>query len=103
MIEIGGEVRVKGNSDKKRPWRIGIDRPEEEVTGVRNLEMITGFWAVMPDMIIILTTKMHSLSAVKEKDTSQYTHCHLHRRLIVLLFQQICCPMEIRRFWREVW
>lgn len=30
MVEIGGEVRVKGKSSKGRPWRIGIDRPEED-------------------------------------------------------------------------
>ena len=40
MIEIGGEVRVKGESDKKRSWRIGIDRPEEGNVSDRNLEMI---------------------------------------------------------------
>lgn len=27
MVEIGGEVRVKGESSKKRAWRIGIDKP----------------------------------------------------------------------------
>ena len=32
MVEIGGEVRVKGQSDKKRTWRIGIDRPFDDVT-----------------------------------------------------------------------
>lgn len=31
MVEIGGEVRVKGQSDKRRPWRIGIDRPEDDI------------------------------------------------------------------------
>lgn len=30
MVEIGGEVRVKGKSSKGRPWRIGIDRPEDD-------------------------------------------------------------------------
>jgi len=29
FVEIGGEVRARGFSDKKRPWRIGIDRPVE--------------------------------------------------------------------------
>lgn len=32
MVEIGGEVRVKGKSEKQRPWRIGIDRPQDDVT-----------------------------------------------------------------------
>lgn len=43
MVEIGGEVRVKGESDKKRPWRIGIDRPEDDVAaGGRQLQMVVG-------------------------------------------------------------
>lgn len=41
MVEIGGEVRVKGESNKKRAWRIGIDRPEDDVTAQnRELQMI---------------------------------------------------------------
>lgn len=41
MVEIGGEVRVKGNSDKKRPWRIGIDKPQDDpAVGKRELEMV---------------------------------------------------------------
>ncbi len=42
MVEIGGEIRVKGISDKKRPWRIGIDRPDEQLMD-RQLQMITAF------------------------------------------------------------
>ncbi|WP_251619891.1 FAD:protein FMN transferase [Odoribacter lunatus] len=30
MVDIGGEIRVKGMSGKGRPWRIGIDRPEDD-------------------------------------------------------------------------
>lgn len=43
MVEIGGEVRVKGKSQKGRSWRIGIDRPEEDA-GVQNrtLQMVVG-------------------------------------------------------------
>lgn len=43
MVEIGGEVRVKGMSSKNRPWRIGIDRPEDDPTaGNRELQMVLG-------------------------------------------------------------
>ena len=43
MVEIGGEVRVKGQSDKRRPWRIGIDQPEDDVAAQsRQLQMIVG-------------------------------------------------------------
>lgn len=43
MVEIGGEVRVKGESDKRRPWRIGIDRPEDDVAAHdRQLQMVVG-------------------------------------------------------------
>ena len=30
MVEIGGEIRAKGNSNKKRPWRVGIDKPIDD-------------------------------------------------------------------------
>lgn len=41
MVEIGGEVRVKGRSSKNRPWRIGIDKPvdDPQVTD-RQLQMV---------------------------------------------------------------
>lgn len=41
MVEIGGEVRVKGLSEKQRPWRIGIDKPIDDVTASdRELELV---------------------------------------------------------------
>lgn len=41
MIEIGGEVRVKGMSGKDRPWRIGIDKPIDDSTAAqRQLQTI---------------------------------------------------------------
>ncbi len=30
MIEIGGEVRTAGLNERGRPWRIGVERPDEE-------------------------------------------------------------------------
>ncbi len=36
MIEIGGEVVTAGVSPKNRPWRIGINRPEEDSTSTHN-------------------------------------------------------------------
>jgi thiamine biosynthesis lipoprotein len=30
MVEIGGEIRVKGVSNKNRPWRVGIDQPIDD-------------------------------------------------------------------------
>ncbi|MFW5721045.1 MAG: FAD:protein FMN transferase [Bacteroidota bacterium] len=29
LVEIGGEVKAKGVNQKQKPWRIGIDRPED--------------------------------------------------------------------------
>lgn len=41
MVDIGGEIRVKGVSDKNRPWRVGIDKPidDPEVEN-RQLELV---------------------------------------------------------------
>ena len=45
MVEIGGEIRVKGVSNKNRNWRVGIDRPiddpslqKREIQDVLNME-----------------------------------------------------------------
>lgn len=38
MVEIGGEIRVKGVSNKNRLWRVGIDRPIDDPE-VRNREI----------------------------------------------------------------
>lgn len=36
MIEIGGEIVTKGISEKRSPWRIGINRPTEDPTNMNN-------------------------------------------------------------------
>lgn len=36
MVEIGGEVTMKGINPKGEGWRIGINKPESEMNGVRN-------------------------------------------------------------------
>jgi len=40
MVEIGGEVVVKGLNAKESPWRIGIDRPDIEPSVDRNFQAI---------------------------------------------------------------
>lgn len=41
MVEIGGEIRIKGMSTKGKPWRIGIDKPIDDATGAqREIEMV---------------------------------------------------------------
>ncbi len=34
MVDIGGEVRTKGQSPKSRPWRIGIEAPDSTRRGI---------------------------------------------------------------------
>lgn len=34
MVEIGGEITAKGVNDKGECWRIGIDKPIDDVTGM---------------------------------------------------------------------
>lgn len=36
MVEIGGEVTMKGINPKGECWRIGINKPEDDSTGIRN-------------------------------------------------------------------
>ena len=39
MVEVGGEVRTKGQNLQGRPWQIGIESP---VAGVRSLQRVVG-------------------------------------------------------------
>ena len=34
MIEIGGEIVTKGNSEKRLPWRIGVTKPTDDSVNV---------------------------------------------------------------------
>ena len=36
MVEIGGEVVMKGVNQKGNCWRIGINKPEDDSTGIKN-------------------------------------------------------------------
>lgn len=36
MIEIGGEIVVQGNSDKRLPWKIGVTKPTDDSTQMNN-------------------------------------------------------------------
>lgn len=36
MVEIGGEVTMKGVNQNEKCWRIGINKPEDDSTGVKN-------------------------------------------------------------------
>ena len=36
MVEIGGEVTMKGVNQSGKCWRIGINKPEDDSTGVKN-------------------------------------------------------------------
>ncbi|HIA38149.1 MAG TPA: FAD:protein FMN transferase [Planctomycetes bacterium] len=48
MIEVGGEIRAKGNSIKQRPWRLAIDSPNEENYS-RVIELSSGAIATSGD------------------------------------------------------
>ena len=36
MIEIGGEIVVKGQSPQKRPWKVGVNKPIDDTLNVHN-------------------------------------------------------------------
>lgn len=36
MVEIGGEVTMKGVNQNGKYWRIGINKPEDDSTGIKN-------------------------------------------------------------------
>ena len=36
LVEIGGEIRLKGQSSKSKPWSVGIDKPVEGLYDEQN-------------------------------------------------------------------
>lgn len=40
LVEIGGEIKTKGKNDKGKTWRIGIDKPFENMLQERDLQAI---------------------------------------------------------------
>ena len=40
LVEVGGEVRVKGKNGKGSAWKVGIDKPVEEGRGGRPLQAV---------------------------------------------------------------
>jgi thiamine biosynthesis lipoprotein len=42
MVEIGGEVRVRGSSPRGEAWKVGIERPTADATGSRAVHSVVG-------------------------------------------------------------
>ena len=40
LVEVGGEVRVKGKNGKGNYWKVGVDKPIEESRGRRSLQAV---------------------------------------------------------------
>ncbi|MDR3251426.1 MAG: FAD:protein FMN transferase [Tannerella sp.] len=69
MVEIGGEVAVKGKNPHRDCWQIGINRPEDDLTGFANeIESI----AVLCDRSGLATSGNYRNFYVK--DGKKYAH-----------------------------
>jgi len=40
MVEVGGELKTKGVNVKENPWKIGIDKPQEELDEVQRFQIV---------------------------------------------------------------
>jgi thiamine biosynthesis lipoprotein len=63
LVEIGGEVRVKGNNHNGQPWQIGVEKPDE--TG--SLENVIG----LTDLSLATSGDYHNYFEVEGK---RYSH-----------------------------
>ncbi len=41
LVEVGGEVRTRGQNDEGRPWRVGIERPVDGPSSVQRVLELT--------------------------------------------------------------
>lgn len=50
LVEIGGEMRVKGRKSAAKPWRVAVEKPDENQRSVQKvIEMKTGAMATSGD------------------------------------------------------
>ena len=42
MVELGGEVRTRGRTTADRPWRIAVERPEEDARAIETVVPLSG-------------------------------------------------------------
>jgi thiamine biosynthesis lipoprotein len=50
LVEIGGEMRVKGRKSLEKPWRVAVEKPDENQRSVQKIiEMKTGAMATSGD------------------------------------------------------
>ncbi len=67
MVEIGGEIRAEGLNGKGEVWRIGIDRPIENITSSRELQGIISL-----DNLAVATSGNYR--NFYEKEGKKYAH-----------------------------
>lgn len=67
MVEIGGEVRVRGINKSNELWRIGIDKPREDLGGGHEFEAI----AQLDNESMATSGNYRNF---KEKDGVKYVH-----------------------------
>ncbi|MCP4315265.1 MAG: FAD:protein FMN transferase [Hyphomicrobiales bacterium] len=64
LVDIGGELRARGLSPRRRPWRIGVERP---VAGPRTIQRIVAL-----DGVAIATSGNYRIFF--EHDSALYSH-----------------------------
>ena len=67
MVEIGGEVRTKGNNQKNEPWMIALETPDFESTGNK-----TARWAIRLEDQAMATSGDYR--NYYESDSVRYSH-----------------------------
>ncbi|PRQ03952.1 FAD:protein FMN transferase [Enhygromyxa salina] len=67
MIEVGGEVRVRGSNPAGEPWRVGIERPTADAAGSRAVQ------AILPVRDVAVATS-GDYRNYWERDGVRYSH-----------------------------
>lgn len=69
MVEVGGEVRAKGKNSKGQIWRIGIDKPEEDLDPKNRFQTIVNL-----ENASLATSGNYRKFWVDEKTGLKYSH-----------------------------
>lgn len=69
MVEVGGEVRAKGKNSKGQIWRIGIDKPEEDLDLKNRFQVIINL-----ENASLATSGNYRKFWIDEKSGLKYSH-----------------------------
>lgn len=69
LVEVGGELITKGNSAKDKPWKVGVDKPQENLDSKNRFQVILNLSGYA-----LATSGNYRKFKIDEKTGMKYVH-----------------------------